>query len=196
MITAAIMLAEAAVLLRKPQSRADPGLRAAARGGSTRTDVIISDAEIYYPKVNQPNILVCLTQAAYNKFDPMIRPGGLLLTDTRYVQNRANGGCPAKRAAHVSDGHGQVGKPIVFNICMLGAVTALTRVVRPGIGQKILADRIPARLPGDEPEGTRIGFRAGSCSSLIVALRRQALQRLKWRPTTIGESCTGYGRVR
>jgi Pyruvate/2-oxoacid:ferredoxin oxidoreductase gamma subunit len=41
-----------------------------ARGGATRSDVIIADSRIYYPKVTQPNVLVCLTQEAYNKFYP------------------------------------------------------------------------------------------------------------------------------
>jgi 2-oxoglutarate ferredoxin oxidoreductase subunit gamma len=58
---------------------------AAARGGATRSDVIIADAKINFPKVTQPNVLVCLTQETYNKFKGIIRPGGLLLTDPRYV---------------------------------------------------------------------------------------------------------------
>ena len=52
-----------------------------ARGGATRSDVIISSSEIHFPKVIQPNVLVCLTQQAYNKFYPILRPGGLLITD-------------------------------------------------------------------------------------------------------------------
>jgi 2-oxoglutarate ferredoxin oxidoreductase subunit gamma len=46
---------------------------------------------INFPKVIQPNVLVCLTQEAYNKFYDIIRPGGLLLTDTRFVAAAAQG---------------------------------------------------------------------------------------------------------
>ena len=56
-----------------------------ARGGATRADVIISDKEIRFPKVIQPNILICLTQKAYDKFLKTIRPGGLLLVDSHFV---------------------------------------------------------------------------------------------------------------
>ena len=85
-VTAAIILAEAAVLHEGLTAVQTQAYGAAARGGATRSDVIIADEEIFFPKVIQPNVLVCLTQEAYNKFYPIIRPGGLLLTDLRYVK--------------------------------------------------------------------------------------------------------------
>ena len=57
-----------------------------ARGGATRSDIIIADEPIKFPKVIQPNVLVCLTQEAYNKFSGLIRPGGLLISDKKFVQ--------------------------------------------------------------------------------------------------------------
>jgi 2-oxoglutarate ferredoxin oxidoreductase subunit gamma len=57
--------------------------------------VIISDSPINFPKVIQPNVLVCLTQESYNKFYDIIRPGGLLISDSRYRPAAAEGGRPA-----------------------------------------------------------------------------------------------------
>jgi 2-oxoglutarate ferredoxin oxidoreductase subunit gamma len=85
-ITAAIVLAEAAVLYDNLNAVQSQAYGPEARGGATRSDIIISDSAIHYPKVIQPNVLVCLTQNAYNKFYPVIRPGGLMITDTRYVK--------------------------------------------------------------------------------------------------------------
>src|SRR5210317_2414316 len=85
-ITASIILAEAAVLYEGRNAVQSQSYGAAARGGATRTDIIISDSTIDYPNVIQPNVLVCLTQDAYNKFYDIIRPGGLLISDTRYVK--------------------------------------------------------------------------------------------------------------
>ena len=85
-ITAAIILAEAAVLYENLNAVQSQSYGAAARGGATRSDIIIADSTIHYPKVIQPNVLVCLTQDAYNKFYQVIRPGGLLIADTRYVK--------------------------------------------------------------------------------------------------------------
>ena len=79
-ITAAIILAEAAVLHEGLDAVQTQVYGPEARGGATRADVIISTKPIHYPKVVNPNILVCLTQEAYNRFSGIIWPGGLLLT--------------------------------------------------------------------------------------------------------------------
>ncbi|MFZ1986976.1 MAG: 2-oxoacid:acceptor oxidoreductase family protein, partial [Desulfatitalea sp.] len=85
-ITAAIILAEAAAVFEGRNAVQTQVYGAAARGGATRSDVIISDAGINYPRVDQPNVLVCLTQEAYVRYAPLIRPGGTLLTDARLVK--------------------------------------------------------------------------------------------------------------
>src|SRR5210317_2489452 len=85
-ITASIILSEAAVLHENLNAVQSQSYGAEARGGATRSDVIISDSIIDYPKVIQPNVLVCLTQEAYNQFYAIVRPGGLLVTDDRYVK--------------------------------------------------------------------------------------------------------------
>ncbi len=67
-ITAAILLAKAAVIYEGLNAVQSQSYGAEARGGLSRSDVIISREEIYFPKVTQPNILICLTQRAYNNF--------------------------------------------------------------------------------------------------------------------------------
>jgi 2-oxoglutarate ferredoxin oxidoreductase subunit gamma len=143
-ITAAIILAEAAVLYENLNAVQSQVYGPAARGGATRSDVIISDSEIHYPKVIQPNVLVCLTQEAYNKFYPIIRPGGLLITDTRYVKIQRKVDAQQKELPIYRTVMEHIGKPIVFNICMLGAVIRMTEVVKSESIMKVLTDRIPS----------------------------------------------------
>jgi 2-oxoglutarate ferredoxin oxidoreductase subunit gamma len=141
-ITAAIILAEAAVLHEGLDAVQTQVYGPEARGGATRADVIISTKPIHYPKVVNPNILVCLTQEAYNRFSGIIWPGGLLLTDLHYVkqQGRIEG-------RHVTLDMYQtvmnrIGKPIVFNICMLGALIGLTHLVRAASVMKVLESKV------------------------------------------------------
>jgi 2-oxoglutarate ferredoxin oxidoreductase subunit gamma len=143
-ITAAIILAEAAVLYEDLNAVQSQVYGPAARGGATRSDVIISDSEIHYPKVIQPNVLVCLTQEAYNKFYPIIRPGGLLITDSRYVKIQRKVDAQQKELSIYRTVMEHIGKPIVFNICMLGAVIRMTEVVKSESIMKVLEDRIPS----------------------------------------------------
>lgn len=142
-ITAAIILAEAAVLHENLTAVQSQSYGPEARGGATRTDIIISDSEIHFPKVFQPNVLVCLTQMAYNKFSSIIRPGGLLITDTRYVKAERKVDARQKEIPMYQTVMENIGKPIVFNICMLGAVIKLTGLVKPESIIKALEKRIP-----------------------------------------------------
>ena len=142
-ITAAIVLAEAAVLHENLNATQAQSYGPEARGGATRSDVIIATSDIRYPKVIQPNVLVCLTQEAYSKFYSIIRPGGLLLTESRFVQKSSKVDARQIELSMYETVMEQIGKPIVFNICMLGAVIGLTQLVRPESIMKVLETRIP-----------------------------------------------------
>ncbi len=142
-ITAAIILAEAAVLYENLIAVQSQSYGPEARGGATRTDVIIADSQIYFPKVTQPNVLVCLTQEAYNKFYPIIRPGGTLITDTRFVKTERKVDARQIELGMYQAVMETIGKPIVFNICMLGAVIAITSLIRPESVIRVLETRIP-----------------------------------------------------
>jgi len=143
-ITASIILAEAAVLYENLNAVQSQSYGAAARGGATRADVIISESIIDYPKVIQPNLLVCLTQEAYSKFYPVIRPGGLLITDTRYVKTQKKVDAQQRELPMFQSVMDKIGKPIVFNICMLGAVLEMVDLINSESIMKVLETRIPA----------------------------------------------------
>ena len=165
-ITAAIILSEAAVLYDKLVAVQTQAYGAAARGGATRTDVIIADTDINYPKVIQPNVLVCLTQEAYNKFSTIIRPGGLLITDSRYVEVQRKVDATQQELPMYETVMEKIGKPIVFNICMLGVVIGLTDIVRPESILKVLEARIPPGFLDINRQAMQLGLElAGACPS-------------------------------
>ncbi len=142
-ITAAIILAEAAVIYEGLNATQAQSYGAAARGGATRSDIIISDQEINFPEVTQPNILVCLTQEAYNTYSSIIRPGGTLLTDKRFVQLTSKVDAKQIELPMYETVMEKIGKPVVFNICVLGALIGITEVLKPQSVMAAVADRVP-----------------------------------------------------
>jgi 2-oxoglutarate ferredoxin oxidoreductase subunit gamma len=160
-ITASIILAEAAVLYENLNAVQSQSYGAEARGGATRSDVIVSDSTIDYPKVIQPNILVCLTQEAYNKFYRIIRPGGLLITDTRYVKTQKKVDAQQRELAMYQSVMDKIGKPIVFNICMLGTVIAMTDLISPDSIMRVLENRIPADFLEINRQAMDLGLEIG-----------------------------------
>ena len=160
-ITAAIIFAEAAVIHEGLNATQSQAYGAAARGGATRTDIIISQEEINYPKVIQPNVLVCLTQEAYGNYATIIRPGGLLLTDERFVKTARKVDARQVELPMYSQVMEKIGKPIVFNICMLGAVVALTDLVKPESIMKVLEQRIPSGFVDMNRKALDLGMELG-----------------------------------
>jgi 2-oxoglutarate ferredoxin oxidoreductase subunit gamma len=142
-ITAAIILAEAAVLYEGLNAVQSQSYGPEARGGASRSDVIIADTEIRFPKVIQPNVLVCLTQEAYNRFSGLIRPGGLLLIDSHYVREERMADAWQVELPMYETIMDTIGRPVVFNICMLGSLIALTQLVKIDSVMKVLESRIP-----------------------------------------------------
>ncbi len=160
-ITAAIILAKAAAIFENKHAIQSQSYGAAARGGATRSDIIIDDTQIYFPKVVQPNILVSLTQESYNNFSPIIRPGGLLLVDSKYVtiENKV-------AAKHISlpmfdTVQKEIGKPIVFNICMLGTLVGISGLIRPESIMKVLETTIPKDFMDMNKKALDIGIEMG-----------------------------------
>jgi 2-oxoglutarate ferredoxin oxidoreductase subunit gamma len=141
-ITAAIILAEAAALFENLNAVQTQSYGPEARGGDTRADVIISEVPIRHPKVINPHILICLTQAAYNKNADIVRPGGLMLTDKKYVKIDYNGDARQVELDMYLAVMEKIGKPIVFNICMLGALIELTGLVKPDSILAVLKEKI------------------------------------------------------
>lgn len=162
MITAAIILAESAVMYEGMNATQSQSYGAAARGGATRSDIILSDEEINFPGVTQPNILICLTQAAYSGFAPIIRPGGMLLTDSRFVKTTRKVDAKQIELPMYETVMEKVGKPIVFNICVLGALLGLTEMLEPESVMKTIADRVPKDFVAMNSDALHLGIGMGA----------------------------------
>ncbi len=160
-ITAAIILAESAVLYEGLTAVQTQSYGAAARGGATRADIILSEDQINYPMVNQPNILVCLTQTSYNAYAPSIRPGGLLLTDSRFVKIERKVDAIQRELPMYETVMEKIGNSVVFNICMLGVLVGMTRLIRVESLLEGLKNRIPKSALDINAEALHLGISLG-----------------------------------
>ncbi len=160
-ITAAIILAEAAVIHEGLNATQSQSYGAAARGGATRSDIILSDEAINFPVVTQPNILVCLTQEAYTSFAPIIRPGGMLLTDSRFVETTKKVDARQIELPIYQQVMETIGKPIVFNISVLGALLGITPLVREESLLAVIRQRVPKDFIALNTDAFNLGLSIG-----------------------------------
>ncbi|MFW5728215.1 MAG: 2-oxoacid:acceptor oxidoreductase family protein [bacterium] len=159
-ITAAILTAEAAVIHEKRHAVQTQTYGARARGGLTRADVTISDTEIYYPKVEQAHVLMCLHQDAYYRNVALIRPGGILIVDAegvsvdRNVDARTHS-LPFRRTAV------EVGNPQGANMAVIGSLVTLTKVVQPESVRAAIRARFGDPATGPHATANLRAFDAG-----------------------------------
>jgi len=87
LILAGIILAEGAILskLNAVQSQS---YGPEARGGASKSEVILCDEEINFPKVRQPDMLLSLTQKSYNEYSKDLKEDGILIVDSSIKLNK------------------------------------------------------------------------------------------------------------
>lgn len=145
LILAGIILAEAAIMdgLNAIQTQS---YGPEARGGASKSEVIIGDSEIYYPKVRKPDVFLALTQKAYDKYVESVREDGIIIVDERIVTSDVP--CAAEYKLPILDtAKHVVGRAMVANIVALGAINSIARLVSEETLAKAVLNRVP---PGTE----------------------------------------------
>ncbi len=161
LVSAAIILAETAVMYENLEAIQSQSYGAAARGGATRADVIISDGPINLPKVFEPGILICMTQESYTKFAGMIRPGGLLIVDSKFVKTAQRVDARQISLPLHQTIVEEIGNPVVLNICVLGALIGMCGIVKKSSIEKTLAKKFPPAFMTGNQMALDIGFEMG-----------------------------------
>ncbi|HUK99991.1 MAG TPA: 2-oxoacid:acceptor oxidoreductase family protein [Nitrospirota bacterium] len=137
-----IILAEAAAIYEDRFATHNQSYGPEARGGASKSEIIISDGMIHYPEVENPDILVALTQEAVDKFAGQLKPTGILITDTRIKKLPEKGGYTTY-VLPIRDTAAKMRGEIITNMVTLGALVAITKIVsREALKQAALA-RIP-----------------------------------------------------
>ncbi len=113
-----------------------------ARGGASSANLVIADEPIDYPFVQQPDILVALSQEAYARFRPTVRAGALIVIDSGLVTPSEGDRPLGIPATQLAEG---VGNRIVSNIVMLGFLTALHELFCPESMQEAIRTSVRAQ---------------------------------------------------
>jgi 2-oxoglutarate ferredoxin oxidoreductase subunit gamma len=167
MILAGIILAEAAAIYDGKQATQTQSYGPEARGGASRSEVVISDGEIDHPEVVSADVVVALSQEAYKKFAKTVHPGGLLIIDEdrviipQPVNGPPSAGLPV--GVHLIKipvmyiAQETTGRVITANTVALGVLVGLTGVV----SKQAIEKAVTARAPKGTEEMNRKALEAG-----------------------------------
>jgi 2-oxoglutarate ferredoxin oxidoreductase subunit gamma len=143
LITAGIILAEAAAIVEGLYAVQSQSYGPEARGGASKSEVIVSRTPIDYPKATSVDACLALTQEAADKYAVDIKPGGLLLIDSDFVKRVPAGPFKTYALPIINTAKNEIGREIVANVVALGAMVALTEVVSREAGEKAVVSRVP-----------------------------------------------------
>ncbi|MCP4541069.1 MAG: 2-oxoacid:ferredoxin oxidoreductase subunit gamma [Chloroflexi bacterium] len=139
-ILAGILLAEAAIRDGKNVTQTQ-SYGPEARGGASRSEVVISNEKIHYPKVIHAHITLCMSQEACDRYGSQMHPNGLLILDADNVTR-----APTTRAVRVpmaTLAQEVAGREIVANVVGLGVLVGLTGLVSRKAIEAAIRDRVP-----------------------------------------------------
>ena len=158
MITAGIILAEAAGIHDGKFVCQSQSYGPEARGGASKAEVIISDEEIDYPKAIKPDVLLAMNQKSCDLFYFDLKRRGILIVDAGLVKQLPTThavGIPFTQIART-----EVGREMTANIVALAAIAVLTRAVSPSSLKAAVLSRVPPGTEEMNKKALEAGFEA------------------------------------
>lgn len=145
-IRCALISGKALSLYDKKNASMNQSFGPEARGSACSSQLVVSDDRVLYPYITRPQILISMSQEAYEKYEPELRDDGILIIDTDLVRLKSLRGkikmfaIPSTRFAE------EMGNRIIANLVMMGFFTAVTKVVTPEAMKKALPGLVPDRF--------------------------------------------------
>ena len=158
MILAGIILAEAATIYDGRNAVQSQSYGPEARGGASKSEVIISAGEIDHPEVLQPDVVVALSQEAFRKFASTVKPDGLLIVDADKVDSSS--APKAIRLPITKMAFETTGRIITANTVALGVLVGLTGLVSRQALEKAILARAPRGTEEMNHKALEAGFAA------------------------------------
>lgn len=130
-----------------------------ARGGAARSEVIISDEKIGYPRPTGVDLLVAMSQESFDTYRDDINDDTMIVVDPDLV-SKHNIGRPVYKV-HAQKIAEELGNKIVTNIVMVGAATSIFGLLKPDAVRKAVLDSVPSRFKDLNEKAYDRGLEAG-----------------------------------
>ena len=115
-----------------------------ARGGASSAEIIASKKEIFDLSVTLPDILVALSQQAYDKYGKKIKKDSLVILDSSLIKSES---ISASENVHALPFtrlvREELGNTLPTNICFLGALIGISKIVSMDSIKKAIVNRVP-----------------------------------------------------
>jgi len=130
-----------------------------ARGGASRTDVIISVKEILYPECRELDVLLAMNQASTDRFSCNVKAGGMIIVDSTFVDQLPEG--RVYEFPFTSRCIELTGNSIAANLMALGMLAGLTRYFALETWTSAIKCTVPPRFTDMNLQTFEFGHKVG-----------------------------------
>jgi 2-oxoglutarate ferredoxin oxidoreductase subunit gamma len=160
LVLAGVMLAEAIGVYDGKNVTQTQSYGPEARGGSSRSDVVVAEGEIYYPKTSKLDLLLCLTQDACDKYVGNLKEDGVLIVDSDIVRQPP----PVNTIFALPftfTAKEKLGTAIVANVVSTAACVTISGICKPDSFLKAILKYVPKGTEQKNEEACKLGFEMG-----------------------------------
>ena len=154
---------------------------AESRGGACKSDVIISEQNINELAPAELDVLVAMSQSAYEKYLYSLKKGGILILEADLVTPEPGAdkkyklfSVPATDLAFK-----KFGRKIIGNMVIIGYLTALTKLVSKRSVKETIKNNVPKGTEELNLKAFELGYMLGNKYSDTIYAIRKELEELK-----------------
>ena len=151
MVLAGVMIAEAVGVYEGKNVAQTQSYGPEARGGTSRSDLVISEEEIYYPKTSNLDLLLALTQEAADRYYSHLRDDGILIIDSDIVRQQP----PFRKIYSLPF------TDIVANVVSAGSLVVISGICKSESFLNAVLNRAPKGTESKNQQACEIGFDMG-----------------------------------
>ncbi|MEW6416586.1 MAG: 2-oxoacid:acceptor oxidoreductase family protein [Nitrospirota bacterium] len=143
-------------MLENKEVTSFPSYGAEVRGGTANCTVIISDELIGSPAVKNPDILIVMSDASLNKFQPRLKQNGLLIFDSSLISKPVMRDDIEIRGVPATEISSKIGNTKSANMVLLGAFIAGTGLLK----EKSVFEAIESSMPDRKKKSIEVNKKA------------------------------------
>ena len=136
----------AAAALESKRALQTQSYGSAARGGASKSDVTIQDTSIHELEAETADVVVCMSQPAFDKYGATVTAGGTLIYDSDLVQPADTPAAKALAVPATNTAKDKFASGLFANTLLLGFVAEAVGAISPEAVRQTLLARIPTRV--------------------------------------------------
>ena len=115
------------------------------RGGTAHCIIILSADDIGSPVIRQPSICIVMNPPSMDKYEPLVKPGGLLVANSTLIRRRSERTDIEAVYVPANDLAAELGNGKMANVILLGAMLGTREILPIDSIKRTMEQHIPQR---------------------------------------------------